>query len=366
MDEPRIPPFDWAVPPGEILQEALEERGLSQSELARRMDRPVKTINEIVNAKTAITPDTAIQLELTLGIPASFWNNLESLYRAQQARERAASTLEAQADWLERFPVNDLVRHGLVERKSSNADAVAALLAFFRVGSPVAWENQWLTPEVEFRASKAHESSPHAVSAWLRWGELLAEDADAERFDGQRLLGALQRIRGLTRRDPAMVIGRVKSELAAAGIALVLAPEFSGTRLSGAIHWPNREVAIIQLSFRHRSDDHFWFSLFHEAGHALDRRRRDFIDEIATGEAEKDDEERTADEFARNTLLLPEAYEAFVAAGRFDRESVTGFAADQGIAAGIVVGRLQRDQLVPPATHLNSLKKKVKWAAPIA
>ena len=47
-----IEPFawrpDWAVAPGEILIEALEERAMSQSELARRMGRPTKTINEIV------------------------------------------------------------------------------------------------------------------------------------------------------------------------------------------------------------------------------------------------------------------------------------------------------------------------------
>ncbi|PZR78793.1 MAG: addiction module antidote protein, HigA family, partial [Candidatus Aeolococcus gillhamiae] len=67
---------DWAVPPGEILAEALVDRGMSQSELARRMDRPVKTINEIINAKAAITPDTAIQLERALGISARLWNGL--------------------------------------------------------------------------------------------------------------------------------------------------------------------------------------------------------------------------------------------------------------------------------------------------
>ncbi len=62
---------------------------MSQSELARRMGRPVKTINEIVNGKAAITPDTALQLELTLGISATFWNNLEAAYREHLARERA-------------------------------------------------------------------------------------------------------------------------------------------------------------------------------------------------------------------------------------------------------------------------------------
>ena len=73
---------DWSVPPGDVLLEALEERSITQAELARRMGRPLKTINEIVKAKAAITPDTAIQLERALGVSAQFWNGLAANYRA--------------------------------------------------------------------------------------------------------------------------------------------------------------------------------------------------------------------------------------------------------------------------------------------
>src|ERR1700690_3305542 len=107
---------DWTVAPGELLVEALEERGMSQSELARRMGRPVKTINEIANGKAAITPDTAIQLELTLGVSASFWNNLEAAYREQLARVRSETTLATHASWAKGFPIKDLVRHKLIDR----------------------------------------------------------------------------------------------------------------------------------------------------------------------------------------------------------------------------------------------------------
>ena len=88
---------DWAVSPGEILLEALEERGMSQAELARRTNRPVKTINEIVRGKAAITPETAIQLELVLSVPASFWNNLEIRYREHLAGSEARKQLERDA-----------------------------------------------------------------------------------------------------------------------------------------------------------------------------------------------------------------------------------------------------------------------------
>ena len=71
---------DYVSHPGETLSDVLEERGMSQVELARRMGRPSKTVSEIVRGKAAITSDIAQQLERVLGIPARFWNNRERQY----------------------------------------------------------------------------------------------------------------------------------------------------------------------------------------------------------------------------------------------------------------------------------------------
>lgn len=78
----------WSSPPGDTLREVLADRGLSQSELARRVDRPFRIINEIINAKAAITPDIAIQLEQVLGVSADLWANLERHYQLALARHR--------------------------------------------------------------------------------------------------------------------------------------------------------------------------------------------------------------------------------------------------------------------------------------
>jgi addiction module HigA family antidote len=54
---------DVAIAPGEFLSEEIEARGFSQKELAKRMGRPINTINEIINGKKAITVENALQLE---------------------------------------------------------------------------------------------------------------------------------------------------------------------------------------------------------------------------------------------------------------------------------------------------------------
>ncbi len=77
---------DVAIPPGEYLAEEIEARGISQKELAKRMGRPVNTMNEIINGKKAITAETALQIEAVMPeIPARFWLNLETDYQLTKA-----------------------------------------------------------------------------------------------------------------------------------------------------------------------------------------------------------------------------------------------------------------------------------------
>lgn len=79
---------DSVSPPGETLAALLEERGLSQKQLAEQMGRPRKTINEILHGKAELTSETALQLEHVLNVPADFWVRREADYRAYLARKR--------------------------------------------------------------------------------------------------------------------------------------------------------------------------------------------------------------------------------------------------------------------------------------
>ena len=98
---------DYAMLPGATLLETLEAMGMTQAELADRMGRPKKTINEIITGKAAIIPETALQLERVLGIPASFWNNLERNYQEARARIQEENRLGAEVSWINNFPPGD-------------------------------------------------------------------------------------------------------------------------------------------------------------------------------------------------------------------------------------------------------------------
>jgi addiction module HigA family antidote len=58
-----------------LLKEFLEPLGLTQVELAERIRVSYPRVNEIINGKRGVTPDTALRLAKLLGTTPEFWLN---------------------------------------------------------------------------------------------------------------------------------------------------------------------------------------------------------------------------------------------------------------------------------------------------
>ena len=78
-----------ATPPGATIKEQLNEKGMSQREFAARMDMSEKHISKLINGEVQLTPEVAVRLEVVLGVPAKFWNNLEAVYREKLIKVEA-------------------------------------------------------------------------------------------------------------------------------------------------------------------------------------------------------------------------------------------------------------------------------------
>lgn len=89
---------NYAVAPGEYLEEWINEHGLSQQRVAEQLGCSRKQVNEIVNGRAPITSDTAVRLERVVGIPADSWLRYEAAYRADLARIADEENLAAHAD----------------------------------------------------------------------------------------------------------------------------------------------------------------------------------------------------------------------------------------------------------------------------
>lgn len=347
---------DYAVPPGETVQETLDARGMTQAELAERTGRPRKVINEIVKGKAAITPETALRLEHVLGVPARLWNNLESNYREVLARHAEAQSLLDAREWLGQFPWRMMARWGWIRKCSDDASQAAELLNFFGVASPALWEALWRSPLAAFRQSAKLPSNTAAVAAWLRKGEIEAQSIECMPFNARRFRTALGTVRGLTTAAPAHFVPEVQGICSAAGVAVAFVRELPKCRVSGATRWLTPEKALIQLSLRFKTDDHLWFTFFHEAAHLLRHGKREtFVEDGAGGGAA----EAEADAFAADLLIPPHAYKALTARPP-TRATIVAQAEDVGICPGIIVGRLQHDRVIP-FNRFNDLKQFFAW-----
>jgi antitoxin HigA-1 len=76
--------------PGEILdQEFLRPLEVSQTRFAAHLGIPVQRVNELVNGRRGITPETAWMLSRALGTTPEFWMNLQALLDLAKARDEA-------------------------------------------------------------------------------------------------------------------------------------------------------------------------------------------------------------------------------------------------------------------------------------
>lgn len=89
--EQLLPP----IHPGEILlEEFLKPMGLSQYRLAKDISVPPRRINEIVQGKRGVTPDTALRLSRFFGLSERFWINLQTRYDLEVEKDRIQDRLE--------------------------------------------------------------------------------------------------------------------------------------------------------------------------------------------------------------------------------------------------------------------------------
>ena len=350
---------DYAVSPGSIVAEHLEAYGISHAEFARRCGRSTKLISEIIAGKAPVEPRTALQFEKVLGLDASIWLGIEADYQLHRVRETEARGTKEAISWGKMFPLKELVNRGAVAKPISDSDAASKLMAFFGVASVRAWRMKYQRLSVAYRHSPSFKSDQTMLTTWLRLGELEAEQQECADYSETRFKQALVEIRGLTQAPLASALGKARQFCNDSGVALALTKPFPKTALSDAAWWLTPRKAVIQLSARHKTDDHLWFSLFHEAAHILlHSKKRVFIDGTKANE-EPTDIEAEANQWTANFLIPSSDWTQFVATSPYSEGAIRQFAEEQGIAPGIIVGRLQHERHLP-WSQLNTLKVRLK------
>ena len=343
------------TPPGNSIRDLLEDRSMTQAELADRLGLSKKTTNEIIAGKAPISAETALGLEKVFGMPARFWNNREQQYRDYLARIEEQERLAPQLPWLKQIPVQEMAKRGWIAIFKDPVEQLVEVLRFYGVANVEQWNYVWGKLDASFRKPSKHESDPGALSAWLRKGKLLAQEIECKPFSEPAFRSALSQIRICSCYEFEKAINRTVKLCADAGVAFVIVSELHKTRASGVTRWLSPEKALIQLSFRYKTDNQFWFTFFHEAGHILLHGKKEVYVDDDDGSNQKEIE---ADQFAANYLIAQNDWKDVHELPAHSKDWVEEFAHRNSIAPGIVVGRLQKENLIN-YNQLNGLKRNL-------
>jgi HTH-type transcriptional regulator/antitoxin HigA len=341
-----------ATPPGATIKEQLNDRGMSQKEFAARMDMSEKHISKLINGDVQLTPEVAVRLEVVLGVPAKFWNNLEAIYREKLIKVEAENTMDADEALAKQLPYSEMAKYGWVPATRNSKEKVIYLRKYFEVVELSLLENTQIT-KIACRRLAVTEKSDFALLAWVQEAKLKARNIETSPINIKSLINMIPEIRKMTVLEPREFCPKLSKMLSDCGIVLIFLPHLKGSFLQGASFMDGNKI-VVGLTARGKDADKFWFSLFHEIAHIV-------LGHIGQADGTTEQDEKAADSWARDTLISEEAFLEFEQRRNYSASNVYEYARKLGIAPGILVGRLQNEGCIKHSM-LNDLKEHYEIA----
>jgi HTH-type transcriptional regulator/antitoxin HigA len=349
-------------PPGEFILDELEERGWTQTSLAKIIGRPSSTISAIVSGKQSVTPEIATKLASAFGTSPHFWLNLENAYRLSKV-VLADGGIERRARMFGTAPVRDMERRGWIRARESAEETEMELVEFFGVPSL----NQLSDLRVAARASVQNGSSltPEQL-AWCVRALQLAKSVPAKNYTNKSIEDGILNLRQLT--DFPENVRKVPQVLGEMGIRFVLVEHLPKSKIDGAALWLGEgddwSKPVVALSLRYDRIDSFWHTLFHELSHI--KNKDSYIIDVdivganrcLSNEALSGIEAR-ANREAAEMLIPKEKMESFIVRTHpfYYTDKIIQFANLMKIHPGIIAGQLQHRKKIDWAAHRKMLVK---------
>jgi Zn-dependent peptidase ImmA (M78 family) len=328
---------------------------MSLSVFADKMDCTVEQIRGLLHGYTSITVEIADKLEKSLGASSEFWINREFQFRDSTMRLKQFE----EEKWLSELPLKDMIKYGWIENAENQ---IKSCLEYFNVPDVWTWRRKYgeVTALTAFRKSATIKSQPAAISAWLRQGEIQSELHVNKPWNAKLFKETLIKIRTLTKKkSPKDFVPKIIEACAECGVGVAIVKTPSGCTASGATQFLDNGNGLILLSFRYLSDDHFWFTFFHEAGHLLLHSDKSLYIEEEDEFGRLTQEEKEANEFA-SKMLIPEEFQEGLRIMKINKRELMEFAKKADLPLGIVVGQLQHMGRIG-FKNLNAYKRRYSW-----
>lgn len=348
---------DIVFHPAATLNEKLEEMGMSRKEFALRTGKPEKTIISVLKEESSITPEMAILFENVTQIKARFWITKQARYNEYIARKKQEKAIIEAVDWSKKFPYAEMAKNQWVPKTRKQDEKSRNLLNFFGIASHQGWTRLYLDSELKVAAYTSlkfvHES--HAISAWLRQGELQSKEIEAPCFDLKQLKANIVKMRQLMVNHPLDFFVQLQKICLEAGVILLYTPKLPKVPLSGSTRWINN-TPLIQLTARYNRNDNFWFTFFHELGHIILHGKKYISLENIDFAAVDYEKEEEAHQFAIKHTFTIEQEEEVLQKKIITEQDIISFAKKFDTHPAIIIGRLQHDNHIPYSVGRQFIK----------
>lgn len=337
----------FLVPTGSIIKEYLDEYGITQKQLAERIDSSEKHVSNVLKGNNRLTEDFALKLEKVLsGVPASYWLNYEAKYREQLARQEEIvrinnwdlATLSKRFHFKEVFKDLDIP---LVEQAIN-------MLKLLKISDFNNFDNVYEQIAVDFMEDGGEKE---AIAIWLNMCEeeieIQNEVIDEIIYKETIVKKNLEKFRILaTNNKTEASINSCRKLCNKLGIYLVFCENITNSKVRGALTTYKNHPAIY-LSGRFKSHSHIWFAFMHELGHLLKHyNKNELLISYEDRDNVDDVKENQANQFARDFFIDPLDYKTFIDSNVFSVESIKLFAKEQKVLPEFVVARLQHDKRI--------------------
>lgn len=337
---------EMIIHPGETLREVLEERNMSQQELALRTGVSPKHISTVLSEEKNISVSFAKKLEYALNIDAEFWIGLQVLYDRELFEfDELHSISQEEISIFKKLKeiFNYIVENHFISDVKQLEQNILELRKYLNVSNLVSIPS--LISTGAFRAQTTVKYDPYILFAWQRICESLSEKLNTQKLSREeqieKLLQICPLIKELSLLPQEKFITKLQEIFASCGIAFLIAPSFKGAPVQGYIKTAQNEKTIMCMTFRQKRADIFWFTLFHEIAHFINGdTKQKFIDFEST----ENEREKKADFFAQNTLIEQASYQNFIDKHDFTLKSIKSFSKEQTILPAILIGRLQKEK----------------------
>ncbi|MEH6673466.1 MAG: ImmA/IrrE family metallo-endopeptidase [Sulfitobacter sp.] len=354
---------NWVSPPGATIERIMSAREIGHDELADALGITRCQVADLISGELRIHDELAKLISESVGSSPRFWKTRDERFEREVKRVQNHDPLQL-TEWARKMPVKSLREFGILKKGTKHEAVALDLLKFFNCKNFAEWNARFQagTGDVLFRSSSAFQADSMSTLVWKRMGEIQYEAMNLPPYNPDMFKALLPKLRKITvNKSPETIILRLQSLCREVGVAVTSGRAPEGCRASGAAWWTDTGNPVIHLSFRHLTNDHFWFTFFHECGHVL-LHQGDFLDLDRKGSPEGNDRlENEANQFASETLIPDDAWRELSDIA-LTAKKVISLARGFDISPGILVGQLEKREMVSHR-KLSFLKHRYVWGS---